>query len=272
MPATNKRQGKTGHYLTMNYFSPKAAAERYSKGRPDFHSNTIRHIKDYLNLDGKLNNVLDIACGTGLSTKALLEIATNIYGTDISSEMLKLALQSDKIKYSVAPAGQQPFADNFFDLITVSSGVHWFDIDKFLVEANRLLKSKSWLVLYENYFISEMVGNDYFTDWFPNVYLIKFPSPPRNNAYAWTNENLNPKNLNFITEERFKNSITLTKKQLALYFTTQSNIIAAVEKNQATYEQVEKWLDQELALFFETDDTTQTINYGNWIKYIQRGN
>jgi ubiquinone/menaquinone biosynthesis C-methylase UbiE len=254
----------------MNYFAPKIAAERYSKGRPDFHKNTIRHIKNYLNLDKKLGKALDVACGTGLSTKALLEIATHVYGTDISPEMLKHAWQSDKINYALAPAEQQPFGDNFFDLITVSSGVHWFDIDRFLTEAHRVLKSKAWLVLYENHFIAEMVGNDNFTHWFPEVYLKKFPSPPRNNTYNWTNENLNPKNFNFITEEKFKNSVTLTKKQLALYFTTQSNIIAAVEKNQTTYEQVENWLDYELASFFENDSATQTINYGNWIKYIQK--
>ncbi|TKT87637.1 class I SAM-dependent methyltransferase [Dyadobacter frigoris] len=256
----------------MKYFNPKTAAERYSKGRPDFHNNTIKHIKYFLHLDNKVDNALDIACGTGLSTKALLEIATNVYGTDTSQEMLNFALHSDKIHYLIALAEQQPFGDNIFDLITVSSGVHWFDIDKFLIEANRLLKSRSWLVLYENHFIAEMVGNDNFTDWFPNVYLKKFPSPPRNSAYAWTNENLNPKNFNFITEERFKNSIILTKQQLALYFTTQSNIISAVEKNQTTYEQVESWLDQELTPFFDNDNTTQTINYGNWIKYIQRAN
>lgn len=254
----------------MNYFNPKAAAERYSKGRPDFHSHTINHIKEYLHLDKKLNNALDVACGTGLSTKALLKVATNVYGTDLSPEMLKLALHPDKINYSIAPAEQQPFADNTFDLITVSSGIHWFHIDKFLMEANRILKSKAWLVLYENHFISEMMGHDNFSGWFQNSYLRNFPSPPRNNNYAWTNENLNPKNFNFIAEETFKNAVSLTKRQLILYFTTQSNIIAAVENNKTTYEEVESWLDQELASFFENGDTTQTINYGNWIKYIQR--
>lgn len=256
----------------MNYFHPKTAAERYSKGRPDFHSNTINHIKNYLHLHNKLNNALDVACGTGLSTKALLEIATHVYGTDISEEMLKLAPHRDKINYSLAPAEQQPFADNSFDLITVSSGVHWFDIDKFLIEANRLLKSKSLLVLYENHFIAEMVGNNNFSNWFADVYLKNFPSPPRNNAYAWTTENLNQKNFVFIGEEKFKNAVTLTKKQLALYFTTQSNIIAAVEKNQTTYQEAEHWLSDELSSFFDNDDTTRTINYGNWIKYIQKAN
>jgi ubiquinone/menaquinone biosynthesis C-methylase UbiE len=256
--------------ISMNYFHPKTAAERYAKGRPDFHSNTIQHIKDYLQLDKKLTNALDIACGTGLSTKALLAIATNVYGTDTSREMLNLAVQPGNIHYSIAPAEQQPFSDNYFDLITVSSGVHWFDIDRFLAEANRILKSRAWLVLYENYFIAEMPGYDQFTNWFREVYLDKFPSPPRNNDYPWTNEHLEPKNFNFVKEERFKNAIAFNKQQLALYFTTQSNIIAAVEKGETTYEAVEAWLGRELASFFDDDDTARTINYGNWIKFIQR--
>lgn len=213
---------------------------------------------------------MDVACGTGLSTKALLEIATHVYGTDSSQEMLNLAAQPGGIQYAIAPAEQQPFADNRFDLITVSSGVHWFDIDRFLAEAYRLLKPTAWLVLYENHFIAEMVGNDHFTNWFFSVYLKKFPSPPRNNAYAWTTENLVPKNFNYAAEEKFKNAVPFTKKQLALYFTTQSNIIAAVEKNRLTYEGVDNWLEQELSSFFDNDETIQTIQYGNWIKYLQR--
>ncbi|MFL5742420.1 MAG: class I SAM-dependent methyltransferase [Flavisolibacter sp.] len=243
---------------------------RYAKGRPDFHSNTIRYIQKYLQLDKKLGKALDIACGTGLSTKALLDIAEKVFGTDSSKEMLNFAKKDDRIYYSVALAEQQPFGDNQFDLITVSSGVHWFDIDKFLVEANRILRSKAWLVLYENHFIAEMEGNEKFPEWFRDVYLNKFPSPPRNNAYPWTNENLVPKNFRVLNEEKFKNSITFNKKQLALYFTTQSNIIAAVESKRATYEEVEAWLEHELSVFFDRDDSVHSIIYGNWIKYLQK--
>lgn len=256
----------------MNYFNPKSVAERYSKGRPHFHSNTIQHIKEFLLLDNKLDKALDIACGTGLSTKALLEIAINVYGTDISAEMLNLALEPDKINYLLAPAEQQPFADNTFDLITVSSGVHWFDIDKFLAEANRVLKPGGWLVLYENYFISEMQDRPDFQSTFPQVYLKRYPSPARNNSYDWSNENLNGRNFHFVKEETFKNTVNFNKKQLSLYFTTQSNIIRAVETGETTYQEAESWLDQELAQFFDNDETSQTIYYANWIKFIQRLN
>lgn len=256
----------------MNYFEPQTAAERYSKGRPDFHSNTINHIKAFLKLERKVKSALDVACGTGLSTKALLDIATNVYGTDTSQAMLDFAREPDKIHYLNAPAENQPFPDNSFDLITVSSGVHWFDIDKFLTEASRLLKSNSWLVLYENHFIADMSGNESFTDWFPSRYLIKYPSPPRNNTFAWTNEVLEDKHFRLVKEEVFKNPVTINKKQLILYFTTQSNIISAVENQLTNYDEVETWLDKELELFFKTEESAQIIYYGNWIKYIQKIN
>lgn len=256
----------------MNHFNSKAAAERYSIGRPDFHDNTIKHIRDFLCLETKLDRALDIACGTGLSTKALLQITNNVYGTDISQNMLNLAPRTGGIIYTVAPAEEQPFPDNSFDLITVSSGIHWFDIDKFLIEAYRLLKSKSWLVLYENYFSSEMLDNAAFKTWFASTYLKKYPSPPRNNKYEWTKENLKSKNFDFVFEKTYQNSIVFNKKDMALYFTTQSNIISAVEKHETTYQEAEHWLEKELSAFFDRENPTRTITYGNWIKFIKRAN
>ena len=64
----------------MNFFSSSIAAERYAAGRPDFHANTINRVKDFLNVGSKLPKALDIACGTGLSAKALLSVADKVYG------------------------------------------------------------------------------------------------------------------------------------------------------------------------------------------------
>jgi ubiquinone/menaquinone biosynthesis C-methylase UbiE len=255
----------------MNYFSPKNTAERYAKGRPFFHRNTVKHIREFIKIDKKLENALDVACGTGLSTTALLDIAKNVFGTDTSDEMLKLALNPQEIKYSKASAENLPFENNYFNIITVSSGVHWFDIDHFLREASRVLRSKSWLVLYENHFISEMPEVEEFQNWFPQVYLKKYPSPKRNNSYEWTNENLEDKGFRFIKEEKFKNLVEFTKEKLILYFTTQSNITAAVENKVSGYEEIEIWLDEKLTPFFENKNK-RTINYGNWIKYLQKIN
>ncbi len=252
----------------MNYFTLHTAAERYSRGRPNFHNTTINHIKSELKLENKLHSALDIACGTGLSTKALLNIAAHVYGTDSSKAMLDLALKKDKICYQLAEAEEQPFVENKFDLITVCSGVHWFDIDKFLKEANRLLKNQSWLILYDNFFLGEMLGRPEFKNWHEEVYLKRFPAPKRNDNYNWSNKILNRLKFELVNEERFTNSVVFNKRDLVLYLTTQSNIISAVEKKQITYPEVDIWLKQELSFFFK--DKNELLHFGNWIKYLQK--
>src|ERR1700722_16097605 len=254
----------------MNYFAPKEAAERYANGRPDVHAYSIDQVSTYLQLDQKLDRVLDIACGTGLSTRALLAIGERVYGTDISEEMLALAPCKDLIRYYVSAAELQPFTDHFFDLITVSSGVHWFDVDRFLSEACRILKSRAWLVLYENYFDAVLEGVPAFKAWFTDVHLTKFPTPPRNNRFDWSNENLETKGLRFKEELRSTYAIPMTKKQLALYLTTQSNVIAKVEGGQLRYKDVLSWLDDALDGFFSGEEGSRMVNFGNWIKFIRR--
>ncbi len=254
----------------MNYFAPAAAAERYAKGRPDVHAYSIEQVSTYLQLDQKIDRVLDIACGTGLSTRALLAIGERVYGTDISEEMLALAPCKDLIRYYVSAAELQPFTDHFFDLITVSSGVHWFDIDRFLSEACRILKSRAWLVLYENYFDGVLEGVPAFKAWFTDVHLTRFPTPPRNNRFDWSNENLETKGLHFTEELRSTYAIPMTKKQLALYLTTQSNVIAKVEDGELGYEDVLSWLDEALDGFFPGQEGSCMVNFGNWIKFIRR--
>ena len=108
-----------------------------------------------------------------------------------------------------------------------------------------------------------------FTNWFPNIYLKKYPSPKRNNNYAWTDENLSGKGFSFVKEEKFKNEIEFTKEQLILYFTTQSNITSVVENKVYDYEEIERWLDKEVTPFFG-NELKRRINYGNWIKYLQK--
>ncbi|HEX5555723.1 MAG TPA: class I SAM-dependent methyltransferase [Chitinophagaceae bacterium] len=233
----------------MNHFNTGSIAERYAKGRPNFHPNTIARIENFLQLSHQFDKALDIACGTGLSTQALLPIAKQVYGTDISQPMLDFAAESHKIEYKVSPAESQPFPDHEFDLITVGSGVHWFDIDKFLLEANRLLRKESWLVLYENHFIAEMEGKPELHDWFYSVYLKRYPSPPRNNQYNWSNENLGKKGFTLVKELRFNNAVQFNKQKLILYFTTQSNVISAVEKKKHPSSRQKPGWEKHLPLF-----------------------
>jgi len=254
----------------MNFFGSKDAAERYATGRPDFHAGTIGRVKAFLGIEQKLPLALDVACGTGLSTKALLSVADEVYGTDLSREMLDRACEKDKIRYVVAAADNQPFEDEEFDLVTVSSAIHWFDIDAFLTEAGRILKTNGWLVIYENYFTGKMDGNDGFTNWVNEVYLKRFPSPPRNKNYDWSAGNLKIKGLSITVPDEFENAINFNKRQLISYFTTQSNIISSIEQNLLTCDEAEQWLDGQLAPYFNDAEIVHTFLFGNRLKYFQK--
>ena len=67
------------------------------------------------------NNILDIACGTGRFFP--LYVPREIYGIDISSEMLRQASKRKGLnikKLQVADAENIPFEDEFFDVVNTS--------------------------------------------------------------------------------------------------------------------------------------------------------
>lgn len=252
----------------VNYFDTKSIASRYEKGRPYFHADIILRIQKMLGLTDKLDKALDVACGTGLSTRALLEIARQIYGTDISTEMLNNAYRHEYITYRKASAEEQLFDPDYFDIITVGSGVHWFEIDRFLAEASRILKPTKWLVIYDTFFSGGMSDMDQFKSWYPDTYCEKFPPPGRNNHYDWSDENLGNKNFGLLSEQQCKFEIEFTIEQLVLYLTTQSNITAQIEQGIASYSEAEKWLYEQLRPFFTTEK--RIFVFGGWIKYLQK--
>ena len=254
----------------MNYFESEQAAERYSRGRPYYHPLTIRKIREFLGPDYKFHKILDVACGTGLSTKALLELGGEIWAMDSSPEMLKRAYPSDKIHYLEGIAESIPIENQSMDLITVGSGIHWFNIEKFLSESHRILKNHGFLILYENYFLSEMNENPLFKNWISHRYKTRFPSPPRNTRYDYSNDNLNPQGFRFIEQLEYKNSIPFNLADLVLYLTTQSNIIGSIERGDIDLKDAEIWLEKELLPYFKNIQKPETFYFGNWIKFLKK--
>jgi len=99
----------------------------------------IKKIGDFLKLHEPVPWALDVACGTGQSTLALKEVASQVVGTDTSREMLDRAPREAGVQYVEASAEDLPFADGSFRLVTVALALHWFERSRFLTEASRCL-------------------------------------------------------------------------------------------------------------------------------------
>ena len=92
--------------------------------------------------------VFDMGCGDGVSSHAFLQDARfEVYGTDLSSELVKLAQIKSFAEVKVHDLDHTfPFADDFFDL-AISFGVLEFvdDLDHVFSEAARVLRPGGYL-------------------------------------------------------------------------------------------------------------------------------
>ena len=98
----------------------------------------------------KAKTVLELASGTGLIAKHIVNAAAHIEATDASPEMIleaKRGNQSAKLHFSVQDMFRLPYADKSFDAVIVSNALHIVpQPEKALREIHRVLKDDGILV------------------------------------------------------------------------------------------------------------------------------
>ena len=94
--------------------------------------------------------VLELATGTGLIAKHIVNAAAHIEATDASAEMIaeaKRGNQSAKLHFSVQDMFRLPYADKSFDAVIVSNALHVVpQPEKALAEIHRVLKEDGVLI------------------------------------------------------------------------------------------------------------------------------
>ncbi len=98
----------------------------------------------------KAKTVLELATGTGLIAKHIVNAAAHIEATDASPEMIAEAKRdnrSAKLHFSVRDMFRLPYADKSFDVVIVSNALHIIpQPEKALAEIRRVLKNDGVLI------------------------------------------------------------------------------------------------------------------------------
>ena len=98
----------------------------------------------------KAKTVLELATGTGLIAKHIVNAAAHIEATDVSAEMIAEAKRdnrSAKLHFSVQDMFRLPYADKSFDVVIVSNALHIVpQPEKALAEIRRVLKDDGMLI------------------------------------------------------------------------------------------------------------------------------
>ncbi|XP_077532840.1 putative methyltransferase DDB_G0268948 [Haemaphysalis longicornis] len=138
----------------MNQFYATAAHARiYAKYRPGPPRPFVEKALDFLKtkLTSNLRLAVDVGCGPGTSTAVLAAHFEHVRGYDISETQISEAKANNRLRnvsFSVGPAENIPVENQSVDLVTVMEAVHWFDVDAFYKEVNRVLVPNGVLAIF----------------------------------------------------------------------------------------------------------------------------
>ena len=120
-------------------------ADIYAKYRPGYPKELFDFIIGHVT---HCETAWDCATGNGQTAKQLSVYFKNVVATDISQKQLDNAFPAQNITYLLQPEEQTDFANDSFDLITISQALHWFNFEKFYAEALRVAKPGAWLAAW----------------------------------------------------------------------------------------------------------------------------
>lgn len=236
----------------VNYFTGPDAARRYARSRPGGHEHVLEVLREVLAAELPVARALDVGCGTGHSTVALLPYARAIVGIDASSEMLAQVTPDPRITYRKGYAEDLPCRAADFDLVTVSSAYHWFDHDRFLSEAARVLRPAGWLVLYKVGSMGRLPDRPDLDHWRREVLRERYPKVAKNQepltAAKATLAGFAEVRVETVTHVR-----RYTLEEYVANLMTHSRVIRVVDGGQESPASARAWLRAELAAFFPAE-------------------
>ena len=232
--------------MALNPFATLDGALRYQRGRPFHHPQTLEKIFQLMGVT-RVDRALDVACGTGLSTIALKDRADLATGVDATEAMVSIAADAANVSYAVAQAEKLPFKRQSFDLLTVASGVHWFQQSHFFRDAARVLDSEGWLVLYDHPFVG-CIDEPAIDEWLLQEFEHRYPTPQHGGR---PDEPMgHPPEFAELDDLVFDDHISLTHDEFVAYLLSNSNTIAAATEGRERPKETEAWLRAQTSQWF----------------------
>jgi ubiquinone/menaquinone biosynthesis C-methylase UbiE len=128
-------------------------AQNYVRYRPGYPPEVIYLLKAECGLTAN-SMVADVAFGTGIFTRLLLENGNRVIGVEPNPEMRRAGeeflAQYQRFTSVSGTAEATTLSGESVDIVTVAQAAHWFDPKKAKDEFVRILKPGGWVVLIWN--------------------------------------------------------------------------------------------------------------------------
>ena len=127
--------------------------ENYVRYRPGYPTDALRCLKEECGLSAR-HVVADIASGTGIWTRMLLENGNPVFGVEPNGDMRaageRLLAGFPAFTSVAGTAESTTLSDASVDFVTAAQAAHWFDRAGARREFARILKPGGWLVVLWN--------------------------------------------------------------------------------------------------------------------------
>ena len=230
-----------------NPFSTQEMAAGYATSRPAVHPRVMEKVKRRLDRGESFEVALDVGCGSGVSTKALVGLARQCIGLEPAEAMVKWASKIVRsAEFVVGAAEAIPLFDRSVDLITAAGSLNYANLEMFFLEAGRVLRPDGVLVVYDFAPGKRFRSDSNLGEWFAR-FEDRYP-PPRSEGRQLSPEILADISPAFRVEcqERFEIGLELTQGAYVDYVLTETNVAAAV-RNGIAHSEIKTWCAETLA-------------------------
>jgi SAM-dependent methyltransferase len=118
-----------------DHFSRQAAD--YAKFRPRYPQELFNYLET---IAPSRQLAWDCGTGNGQAAVRLASVFDRVIATDASEKQIANAEPHEHVEYRVAPAENSGIESETIDLIMVAQALHWFDLNGFYAEVQRVLK------------------------------------------------------------------------------------------------------------------------------------
>lgn len=230
---------------SINPYESQSMANGYNRPRALYRA-MVKLFKKELSGDEKVIEVLDVGCGTGISSLALKELAFRVTGVDPSMAMLEKAIPDKSVEYLKGAAERLPFIKQRFDAVAACVSFHFFNQALFLKEAARVLKDYGAILIGYTTFLG--LQTPAFNQWRQDIFNKKYPAAKANRKIGV--DILDSALFINVNQQQVETSTLVTKESLACLIMTMSGPGLAFARGENPNE-LNDWLLEELEPFFK---------------------
>ncbi len=252
---------------THRLFEHDRVAAGYAAARPYLHPEILAVVRELIRPPAPFRRALDVGCGTGLSSAAVLELAREVVGIDASVPMLRHAGHVSGVRYVASEGEALPFRPGAFGLVVACGSIDWVDRSRFVPRAAELLERGGWLVPLDFGDAGRSPELPALAPWYDEVFQARYPRPaspdPLVTAGEATRHGFEPP-----VRRDFASVVSFTARQYAAFLMTESNVIAAVEYGSEAEERARSWLESELLPLF--GEGPRPVAFSGYVQALRR--